>query len=431
MLALQKNSISNDSKIEWIGNVPKDWEILPVRAILNERKEKNFDGNIDNILSVMKDVGVIRYADKGNVGNKSSDRPENYKIVYKNDIVINSMNLVIGSVGLANEEGVTSSVYIIYHLKDKNNDIRYFYDLFRNKSFQRHLGTFGRGMMELRESVKATDIKNQLIPVPPIDLQKKIADFLDLKTKIIDRIIEKKKKLIELLKEKRISIITQAVTKGLDIKVKMKPSVVEWIREIPEGRDLKKVRYLLISHKQGYYTEESYVDDGYKLLRITDFNEYAQINTKNCPLVRKTNNIDEYLLKKGDFVFARTGGAGTFGYMNFDEEKLAFASYLIRFRFNDINNKDFFKWFFLSRSFLEGIKSRIHGGVNQNVHAEDIKEQYISLPNNKEQQKICYYLDSATNKIDKTVIKVKKQIECIEEYRSSLIYNAVTGKIRI
>jgi type I restriction enzyme, S subunit len=214
---LDPNVKMKESGVEWIGEIPEGWDMLPLRAVLRERKEKNRGNKINNILSVMKDVGVIRYDDKGNIGNKSSDKPENYKIVRSGDIVANSMNLVIGSVGLSQEVGVTSSVYLIYYLREDSGNTKYFYYLFKTKEFQKHLGTFGRGMMELRESIKATDVKSQRAPLPSGNEQKQIAEFLDEKTEKIDKAINKTQAQIKKLQEYKSSLIYHAVTGKIKI----------------------------------------------------------------------------------------------------------------------------------------------------------------------------------------------------------------------
>ena len=210
-----------DSGVEWFGNIPKGWKVGPVRSVLKERVEKNTKLVSDNILSVMKDVGVIRYADKGDIGNKSSDRPEHYKIVHAGDIVVNSMNLVIGSVGQSRELGVTSSVYIIYYPKNQEISSDYYHYLFRDKSWQKTLGRrLGKGIMELRESIKPYDLRLELVPIPSLSEQNKIVGYLDEKTSLIDQTISKKQKLIELLREKRTAVINRAVTKGLGVSSK-------------------------------------------------------------------------------------------------------------------------------------------------------------------------------------------------------------------
>ncbi len=415
----------------WAKSAPSGWQTMPIRAVLKERKEKNAKLEETNILSVMKDVGVIRYEDKGNIGNKSSDRPEAYKIVRPNDLVLNSMNLSIGSVGISRETGVTSSVYIIYRAIEGVAHPNFFNYLFQTRTFQRHLASYGRGIMELREAVKERDIRNQPVVLPSLETQKKIAEFLDEKIRVIDELIAKKEIMIELLVEKRTALITHAVTKGIDAKVAVKFSGIDFLGSIPNDWNIVKVRRITQSHRQGYYTEEAYVDDGVKLLRITDFDKHAIVTTADCPMVRAESVSKDFFLKEGDFVFARTGGAGTFGYVSFTEDKLAFASYLIRFRFDRWVNTNYLRLFFMSKIFRDNVQGRIHGGVNQNLHAEDIKEQFVAIPSEEEQVKIASFLKLKTSLIDKVEELITNQIKIFREYRSSLIYSAVTGKMKV
>ena len=155
------------------------------------------------------------------------------------------------------------------------------------------------------------------------------------------------------------------------------------------------------------------------------------ISYADCPRVIALPETEEFLLKSGDFVFARTGGAGSFGLVEDDHPRAIFASYLIRFRFDESVNTHFLKYLFLSSGFKNGIEMNIHGGVNKNVHAEDIKNQYISAPPLIEQQEIVDYLDIFTRKIQDLIQKSKASIELLKERRSSLISAAVTGKIDV
>jgi type I restriction enzyme S subunit len=211
----------------------------------------------------------------------------------------------------------------------------------------------------------------------------------------------------------------------------MKDSGVEWLGEVPEHWAIKKLRYCIAEHRQGYYTSDQYLDYGVKLLRITDLRDYGKIDSSTCPRVADRPEILPFLLKKGDFVFARTGGAGSFGLIGDVSEKLAYASYFIRFRMNSQLDIEFTRFFFLSWSFKIGIEKNIHGGVNQNVHAEDIKEQYLPLPAILEQKIIANFLDRETAKIDALIQETQTSIELLKEHRTALISAAVTGKIDV
>lgn len=203
-------------------------------------------------------------------------------------------------------------------------------------------------------------------------------------------------------------------------------SGIEWLGDIPEHWEYNVIRRDLIEHKQGFYTTEAYNDDGVKLLRITDIKSSGHINYDKCPRVVMDSEDKHFLLKNGDFVFARTGGAGSFGYITNLIEDVLFASYLIRFRFNSNFKKDFLKYYFLSMSFINSIESNIHGGVNKNIHAEDIKDSFIAKPSLSEQQTIANYLDKATSIIDTLIVKQTRLIALLKEKRQAVISTAVT-----
>ena len=204
-------------------------------------------------------------------------------------------------------------------------------------------------------------------------------------------------------------------------------SGVEFLGQVPIHWDIASVRRYLIDHRQGYYTTESYVDKGLKLLRITDLRDLGKIDTQNCPMVNETESTDLFKLKKGDVVFARTGGAGSFGVITENYDDLIYASYLIRFRFmSEKLEPAYLRYLCLSDSFQLSVKQNIHGGVNQNIHAEDIKDTMITVPNLLEQNQISNFLDCEVAKINTLIAKQENLIELLKEKRQAVISHAVT-----
>ena len=277
------------------------------------------------------------------------------------------------------------------------------------------------------------DLSSFQVTMPSLDEQKQIAKYLDVQTSKIDTAIDKDRQLIVLLEEERTALINHVVTRGLDEKVKLKNSGNNWVGLIPEEWKIKRLKFITIDHRQGFYTTEDYLENGIKMIRITDINDFSEINLEESPCVSISDKDRIFFkVKKGDFLFVRSGATiGKFGV--FDNDSIAvFASYLIRFRFSNEICSSFLKYVFLSSYFKEALISNFHGGANINIHAENIKEQYIVYPViQSEQKKIAKYLDEHVSKIDETVRKIQRRIYLLEDYKKSLINNTVTGKIDV
>ena len=207
-----------------------------------------------------------------------------------------------------------------------------------------------------------------------------------------------------------------------------KSSGIEWLGDIPEHWEVKKIKRITQTHKQGYYTENPYIDEGVKLARITDIDDFGNVSFENMPFVEiSEKNEKSFQLKKGDFLFARSGTIGRFGLVNALESSV-FASYLIRFRFKNVE-PEFLKFAFSSSFFKESLISTLHGGANNNVHAENIKEQILVIPPTSEQQAIANFLDEKIAQIDEYIAKKQRIIELLKEQKTVIINQAVTKGI--
>ena len=425
-----------DSGVEWLGEVPEHWDIMSLKRICDVR-----DGTHDTPtfvdeteqtfpLVTSKDIvnGLLNLTDTKHISEADYISIAKRSEVVHGDIlmpmigsiggavIVNSdKNFAIKNIALFKQGSDFTSCWLMHLLNSKLAIIQF--ELERSGGVQ--------GFISLGT------LRNLRFPIPNKTEQLKIANFLDQETAKIDNLIAEQQQLIELLKEKRQAVISHTVTKGLNPNVPIKDSGIEWLGKVPEHWDVCVLRRVLQEHKQGYYTNAPYVDIGVKLLRITDIRPYGQIDSIDCPLVEINDDLSSFLLKESDFVFARTGGAGTFGLIENINEPIVFASYLIRFRFKDTVKSNFLRYFFLSDIFQKGIKQNIHGGVNQNIHAEDIKNQYMALPKPDEQEKIFHFLNQETSKIDNLSSEANDVIELLKERRSALISSAVTGKIDV
>jgi len=288
--------------------------------------------------------------------------------------------------------------------------------------------TLGSGV---RQTISFAHIKDSELVFPPLKEQTAIAQLLDRKTALIDQAIDIKQKQIERLKERRQILIHQAVTRGLKADVEMKDSGVEWVSEIPNSWNIADLRRFTQEHRQGYYSENGYTESGHRVVRITDLLDNNIIDISHSPyyLINEDNRI-RYELKIGDFLFQRTGSHKKIGVFNSDEPSI-YASYLIRFRFNKKINHRYLLCYFNSEAYTIQLNEQIHGGVNPNIHAENIKICKVILPSMKEQSEIADYVENISKKTNSAISLKEQEIEKLEEYKSTLINSAVTGKIKV
>lgn len=420
-----------DSGIEWLGEIPEHWDIKPLKAILNQRNEQNNNLELKTILSLVKDIGVIPYEEKGNIGNKSKDDLQGYKIARINDLVLNKMNAVIGSLGVSAYNGLVSPIYLVFYINNPNYLMGYYSYLFQIKSVQKFLRTFAYGIMEIRESIDYLDFKKMFLPIPPLEEQKRIADFLDSKCAQIDNFCEKKQKLITLLNEKKQSLINECVTKGLDKNVNFKDSGVEYLGEIPQH--WKLVRLGLILKTSSGTTPDSGNDKYYKGGQIVWINS-GDLNDgflKDSKRKITQDALDDYSVLK-----------------IFDKDSLIIAMYgatigkTAILKVNACVNQaccvleksawyNTFYLFYLFNRYKKELISMGSGGGQPNISQDIIKNLKIPLPPLKEQEQIAQFLDSKISKIDKIIEKTKKQIKLIKEYKNTLINQAVCGRINL
>ena len=297
-----------DSGEEWIGEIPNHWGTTRIKNIFKEINERSTDGS-EELLSVSHYTGVTKKSDKLGEGNllTTASTLEGYKKLRKGDLVINIMLAWNGSLGFSPFDGITSPAYSIYRLQGENNK-RYFHYLLRTETYKSEFKRNSSGVIESRLRLYTDDFFRISSVLPPPKEQTAIAQFLDLKTVLLDQAIDIKEKQINLLKERRQIVIHQAVTRGLNREVKMKDSGVEWIGEVPEHWEVKKMKYCLIG-KLKYGANESGIEYDVNLpryVRITDFGQDGKLSEKS-KLSLTWEQGSNYLLKDGDILFARSG----------------------------------------------------------------------------------------------------------------------------
>jgi len=421
-----------DSGVEWLGEVPVHWEVKSIKWLSPVQRGAS-PRPIDDpkYFDEEGEYAWVRIADVSASDGELRDTTQRLSDLGSSlSVKINPGELFISIAGTVGKPCISTIKACIH------DGFVYFPTLqippiFLYRIFEAGVCYGGLGKFGTQLNLNTDTIGSIRIALPPADELNTVLAFLDRETGKIDELIAEQQRLVELLAEKRQAVISHAVTKGLNPDVPMKDSGIEWLGDVPAHWEVMSLRRCLLEHRQGYYSELPYVDSGIKLLRITDLRDFGKADFSQCPQVENLAELEPFLLKSSDFVFARTGGAGSFGLIQTLNEPVAYASYLIRFRFADSTHANFLRYFFLSSGFEIAVRQNIHGGVNKNIHAEDIKNQFIALPPIPEQIGIAQLLEIETTKFDTLITEANRTIDLLKERRSALISAAVTGKIDV
>lgn len=420
-----------DSGVEWLGEVPSHWELGRISTYFTERRTKVSDKDYP-ALSVTK-LGVFPQWE--NVA-KTNDG-DNRKLAKKGDFVINSRSDRKGSSGIAKQDGSVSLINIV--LQPKKINSVYSEYLFKSYSFIEEFYRVGHGIVADLWTTRFEDIKNSLIIFPPLSEQQRIAQFLDDKIAKIDQAVDLAEKQIALLKEHKQILIQNAVTRGLNPDVPLKDSGVEWIGQVPEHWEVKRFRNLFDFGKGLSITKENLQDEGIPCVNYGEihskygFEVIPERDALKC-VDSKYLVFKNSMLNKGDFVFADTSedieGSGNFTYLN--SSTRIFAGYhtvITRLKTTAIHR--YIAYYFDSLSFRNQIRNKVKGVKVFSITQSILKGTFVLLPNLKEQQKIANYLDTQTAKIDQAIALKTAHIEKLKEYKSVLINDVVTGKVRV
>jgi len=426
-----------DTNIEWVKNIPNDWGVNPLRYCCFENTKKNNRLLNTEILSLSYGKVILKDTDK-NFG-LVPESYSSYQILYPGDIVMRLTDLQNDHVslrtGLVKNEGIITSAYLGLKIRRDRLDDRFFHWLLHSYDLQKVFYGMGGG---IRQTVGFKDLKWLPILTPNIETQKNIANYLDEKTKVIDELVSKKEKMIKLLREKRSSLITQAVTKGLDSKAKMKDSGVEWLGEIPTEWRVKKIKFTS-SIQASNIDKKSYVGENDVLLcNYVDVykNEYINSSMPFMDATATNEQIKKLGLKVGDVVITKDSetpddiGVPAFVKTSIKNLVCGYHLYLIRPTNKELIGEYLFR--FLQSNPVKGYFETCSSGVTRfGLGAFGINNIPVALPPLEEQKSLTYFLWSETTKIERATKLIKSQIDQLKEYRSSLIYSAVTGKIKV
>ena len=410
-----------DSGIEWLGKIPEHWEVMPFKYNYRFSMGQTI---LANDLEDDGDIPVISATEEdhyfGHISNPQF-------ILKKDDFVIPARGISIGAVKKVIESSVCTQTTIYakkYITQNLESNFIFFYQI----GYRKHLFQYDRTAIP---QITVEQVKNNPILLPPLSEQKAIADFLDKETSRIDSLVQKKEQQIELLKEKRSVLITQAVTKGLNRSVKMKDSGIEWLGKIPEHWDILKLKHGFRYIGSGTTPKSNtfeYYEGNTAWVTTSELRETLIKDTVNKLSKKALHDYSTLRLYPiNTLLFAMYGATiGRLGILGrpatVNQACVAFSNPIT------LCTKFVYYWLWIRRPILIAISK---GGGQPNLNQDELKQLKIPTPSLEEQKAIADFLDKETSRLDSLIEKIKKSIDLLKEYRLALITSAVTGQIDV
>ena len=413
------------SGFEWIGDIPANWRLSKIDSVYHLRSTKVSDRDYMPLSVTMS--GIVPQLDSAAKTNAHDDR----KLVKKGDFAINSRSDRRGSCGISDYDGSVSLINTVLAPAEQMNP-GYFDWLFHTIQFGDEFYKWGHGIVDDLWTTGWQDMRKITIPLPSVEEQEIIADFLDAKCAEIDALTADIQTQIDTLEQYKRSIITEAVTKGLHPDVEMKDSGVEGIGEIPEDWSIKRVKHVSASLSKGNgITREDVKEDGdIQCVRYGEIYSQYENSFRECVSYTNLGSISSpKFISNGDILFAGTGElieeiGKNIVYLGSAPCLAGSDIVVMRHSQNPI-----FLNYALNSGYAQVQKSKGKAKLKVvHISASDIGNIRIALPPIQEQQEIANYLDAKCEDIDGAIDGKRQQLEALTEYKKSLIYEYVTGK---
>lgn len=407
-----------DSGVEWIGEVPRHWEVVRTRYLCNL-----CTGNKDTINRV--DDGKFPFY----VRSPKVERINTYS--FDGEAILMAGDGVGAGKVFHYVNGKFDYHQRVYNFHNFKKVIGKFFYYYITNNF-RYIIEEG-GAKNTVDSVRLYMIQNFLITVPPKEEQREIVFYLDKKCSEIDNVISAQQKRIALLQELKQSVITHAVTKGLNPNVKMKDSGVEWIGKIPASWDVVHLKRILRERMQYGANEPAESDDTTypRYIRITDITANGELRPETFKSLEPSKAKD-YLLDKGDVLFARSGATVGKTFLFNADIKACYAGYLIKASCDKRRMLPEYLYYYTQSGAYECWKNSVFiQSTIQNIGADKYQMMYIPVPSKDEQKQIVEYTECKSQIFDAAISKAQHQVELLQEYKQSLITEVVTGKRKV
>ncbi|MCQ2278212.1 MAG: restriction endonuclease subunit S [Bacteroidales bacterium] len=424
---MQRYDSYKDSGIQWLGEIPSHWEVLPGRVLFQENKTRN-DGGNRNILSLSYGKIIVK---KDTNEGLVPEEYTSYQIIKPGYIIVRCTDLQNDKVSLrtavSDLEGIITGAYLGLVPYKKANP-RFFHYLLRTWDNCKEIYRYGSG---LRQSLSWLDFKYLLLPVPSLEEQQTIASYLDTATAKIDEAIAQQQKMIDLLNERKQIIINNAVTKGLNPNAKMKPSGIDWIGNIPEHWEVSKLKHHSFKIGDGLHGTPVYSEYGnaYFINGNNLRNETISINDSTMKV--SDSEYQKHYVPLGDnaLLISINGSIGHTSFYN--NEKIVLSKSAGYIDLHPSACKQYIRYYLMSTPVLHFFRRQLTGSTIGNLSLETLRNTYFTCPPITEQEVISSYLNRETARIEKAIDSIQRQISTLQERKQIIINDVVTGKVKV
>lgn len=411
-----------DTGVEWLGQLPADWGVAPLRVYLRLRRDIVGAASSTTRLLSLTLQGVIE-RDLENPTGKMPASFEGYQRVSAGEMIfcLFDMDETPRTVGIAPKDGMITSAYTVFQPRDALW-ARYLYYFFLHVDDHKRLKPFYKGM---RKTIRPGAFLAIQVPKPPEGVARQLVEFLDRATMRIDTLVAKKTRFIELLREKRQALITYAVTKGLDASIPLKDSGVEWLGKVPAHWSVIQSRRIFSERNEKAKEGDIQLTVSQKYGLIPQA-EFMEREGRRIVMVQKGQDILKRV-RRGDFVISMRSFQGG---LEFSEHQGSVSSAYVALTPIKFVVPRYFRWLFKSSTYIQALQSTsdlVRDG--QALRFENFAKVPLPVIPDSEQVAIADFLDLATTRIDALIAKTERSIELLREHRTSLIAAVVVGKI--
>ena len=420
-----------NSGIPWIGEIPEGWKMCFIKQIMRNKSIKGFPN--ERVLSLYRDYGVVPKDSRDDNHNVTSDDTSSYKLVDDGDFVINKMKAWQGSMAVSEYRGIISPAYYICRITTTDINKRYIHYLLRNDSYKTEYMRLSSGLRVGQWDLNIDDFLRIMMILPTLAEQQRIAEFLDRKCAEVDEMIALQEQIIEELKAYKQSVITEAVTKGLNPAAPMRDSGIDWIGSIPEHWEVCRVKNVAsLFGRIGFrgYTSDDLNKDGEGAITLSPSNmlpmgmDYTNVTYLSW---MKYHESPEIMIQNGDILMVKTGSSyGKVSYVDNLPKEATINPQILRI-VSRINSK-YLGYYLQTPLFIYQVEGGVVGGTIPTISQEKINNFFVAMPSIEEQQAIADYLDEKCADIDSLIQTKQSKIDSLKEYKKSIIYEYVTGK---